>query len=211
MSISSDLRNLANLAAYSVVPGARVSQSKLDGIRDAALKATADWVRDELIRKRISRPWPPSSAAYQPPATRHAPAGSGSLLASISSKVKNGNALVYVDASMDRSKGRRLSKYANYLESGWILGGRPNTVYRMSKGRRGDVPGRTRDQGVSVPSRTQPPRPYMSLPFRYGEIPLIVLRYRWELRKRLPSELRRLADTAQLKVEYVPPNLSVLM
>lgn len=211
MSLASDLRKLAALSGYTVVPGARMSQSKLDQIRDEALQATLEWVREELVRKRISRPWPPSSAAYQPPATRKSPAGSGSLMASIASKAKNGTGYVYVDTTKDRSKGRRLSKYSKYLESGWVLGGRPATPYKLPRGRSGNVPKRVREKGVTVPGRVQPPRPYMSLPFRYGEVPLIRLRYKWELRKRLPSELRYLADAAVLKVEYIPPNLSVLM
>lgn len=206
MSLASDLKKLASLSGYTVSGGSSVSQSKLDDIRDQALKATSDWVAKELIQKRISRPWPPSARAYQPPATR-----TGSLLDSITSKLKKNVAHIYVNRSNDRSKGKRLSKYSKYLESGWILGGRPNVSYKLPKGRDGNVPRKERNQGISHSGKVQPPRPYMSLPFRYGEVPRIKARYRWELKKRLPPELQYLADQAQLKVEYIPPNLSVLM
>jgi hypothetical protein len=206
VSLASDLKKLASLSGYVVGQGGGTSQAKLDNIRDQALKATLDWVRDDLIKKRIARPWPPSARAYQPPASR-----TKSLLDSISSKIKNDTGYIYVNPKADKSKGRRLSKYSKYLESGWILRGRPNISYKLPKGRDGNVPSNERNQGISHPGKVQPPRPYMSLPFRYGEVPRIKARYRWELKKRLPPELQYLADQAQLKVEYIPPNLSVLM
>jgi len=209
VSLSDSLRNLGKLKAYQTGLASGTTQGDLDRIRDEALKATADWIRDDLIKKRISRKWPKSSRGYQPPATREAPVGSGSLLDSISSKLDRNVAFIYVDTTKDRSKGKRLSKYMKYLESGWVLGGRPNIKYKMPKGRDGNAPVKQRNRGIAHPGKVQPPRPYMSLPFRYNEVPRIKAKYRWELKKRLPPELQYLADQAKLTVQYVPPNVSV--
>lgn len=210
MSLSDALRNLGKLKAYQTGTPTGTTQGDLDRIRDEALKATSAWVRDSLIKSRISRPWPPSADAYQPPATRRAPEGSGSLLTSISDKQKGNQSLIYVDTSKDRSKGKRLSKYMKYLESGWIIGGRPNVKRKLKKGRDGNVPSKLRNRGVAVPGRVQPPRYYMKIPFIRNEIPWIKAKYRRELKRRLPPELRYLADTATLDVQYIPPNVSVI-
>lgn len=210
VSLSDDLRKLAKLSGYAIGGAVSASQSQLDRIRDEALDATAAWVRDSLIKARISRPWPPSADAYQPPAHRRPPAGSGSLLTAIDSKRKGNVALVHVNASKDNSKGRRLSKYANYLESGWILGGRPGVKRRFKVGRKGNVPKKVRDQGIAVPGRVQPPRYYMKIPFIRNEVPWIKAKYRRELRRRLPDDLKYLADKAEITVQYVPPNVAVI-
>lgn len=210
MSLSDALRNLGKLQAYQPAGARGTSQGDLDRIRDEALKATTEWVRDSLIKARISRPWPPSADAYQPPATRKAPMGSGSLLTSISAEQKGNKAMVFVDDKGDRSKGKRLSKYSKYLESGWIIGGRPNVKRKFSKGRRGDAPSKERDRGIAVPGKVQPPRYYMKIPFIRNEVPWIKAKYKRELRKRLPQHLRYLADSATLDVQYVPPNVSVI-
>ena len=210
MSLSDALKNLGKLKGYTPAGVRGKTQGELDRIRDEALKATSAWVRDSLIKSRISRPWPPSADAYQPPATRRSPAGSGSLLASISDMHKGNESLIYVDASKDRSKGQRLSKYAKYLESGWTLGGNPGAKRRLPVGRKGNVPKKIRNQGIAVPGRVQPPRYFMKIPFIRNEIPWIKAKYRRELRRLLPPELRYLADTAELKVEYISPNVSVI-
>lgn len=210
VSLSAALRNLGKLQAYQTGGTSGTTQGDLDRIRDEALKATSAWVRDSLIKSRISRPWPPSGDAYQPPATRQSPEGSGSLLASISDMQKGNKSLIYVDKSKDNSKGNRLSKYSKYLESGWIIGGRPNVKRKILKGRSGNVPNKLRNRGVAVPGRVQPPRYYMKIPFIRNEVPWIKAKYRRELRRRLPPELRYLADAATLDVQYVPPNVSVI-
>ena len=210
VSLSDALRNLGKLQAYQTAGASGTTQGDLDRIRDEALKATSAWVRDSLIKARISRPWPPSADAYQPPATRRSPEGSGSLLASISDMQKGNASLIYVDTTKDNSKGKRLAKYAKYLESGWIIGGRPNVKRRLAKGRDGNVPTKLRNRGISVPGRVQPPRYYMKIPFIRNEIPWIKAKYRRELRRRLPNELKYLADNAPLDVQYVPPNVSVI-
>jgi len=210
VSLSDALKNLGKLKGYTP-PGARgTSQGELDRIRDEALKATSAWVRDSLIKARIARPWPPSADAYQPPATRRPPAGSGSLLASISDKQKGNVSLIYVDSTKDMSKGRRLSKYAKYLESGWVIGGNPGVKRQLPQGRDGNVPKKIRNQGITVPGRVQPPRYFMKTPWVRNEIPWIKAKYRRELRRLLPSGLQYLADNAELKVEYIPPNVSVI-
>ena len=210
MSLSDALRNLGKLQAYQTAGASGTTQGDLDRIRDEALKANSAWVRDSLIKARISRPWPPSADAYQPPATRRSPEGSGSLLASISDMQKGNTSLIYVDTTKDNSKGKRLSKYSKYLESGWVIGGRPGIKRKIKKGRDGNVPTKLRNRGISVPGRVQPPRYYMKIPFIRNEIPWIKAKYRRELRRRLPNELKYLADTATLDVQYVPPNVSVI-
>jgi hypothetical protein len=209
VSLSDALRNLGKLQAYQTGGTSGTTQGDLDRIRDEALKATSAWIRDSLIKARIARPWPPSADAYQPPATRRSPEGSGSLLTSISDMQKGNTSLIYVDTSKDRSKGKRLSKYMKYLESGWVIGGRPGVKRKLKKGRDGNVPTKLRNRGISVPGRVQPPRYYMKIPFIRNEIPWIKAKYRRELRRRLPSELKYLADNAPLDVQYVPPNVSV--
>lgn len=210
MSLSDALKNLGKLKGYTPAGARGTTQGELDRIRDEALKATSAWIRDSLIKSRIARPWPPSADAYQPPATRRPPAGSGSLLASISDKQKGNASLIYVDTTKDMSKGKRLSKYSKYLESGWTLGGNPGAKRRLPVGRRGNVPKKIRNQGITVPGKVQPPRYYMKIPFIRNEVPWIKAKYRRELRRRLPADLQYLADTAELKVEYIPPNVSVI-
>lgn len=210
MSLSDALKNLGKLKGYTPSGVRGATQGELDRIRDEALKATSAWVRDSLIKARISRPWPPSADAYQPPATRRSPAGSGSLLASISDKQKGNASLIYVDTTKDMSKGKRLSKYSKYLESGWTIGGNPAAKRRLPTGRKGNVPRKIRNQGITVPGKVQPPRYYMKIPFIRNEVPWIKAKYRRELRRRLPADLQYLADTAELKVEYIPPNVSVI-
>ena len=210
MSLSNALRNLGKLKAYQTGMPTGTTQGDLDRIRDEALAATSAWVRDSLIKSRISRPWPPSSRADEPPKTRKRPAGSGSLLVSSSDMQKGNKSLIYVDKTKDMSEGKRLSKYSKYLESGWTIPGDYSIKRKLGIGRPGNAPKSVRKSGVAVRSNVQPPRYYMKIPFIRNEIPWIKAKYRRELRRRFPPELRYLADTATLNVQYIPPNVSVI-
>lgn len=210
VSLSAALRNLGKLQAYQTGGTSGTTQGDLDRIRDEALVATSAWIRDSLIKARISRPWPPSSRADEPPKTRKKPAGSGSLLASISDMQKGNKSFIYVDTTKDNSEGKRLSKYSKYLESGWTIPGDYSIRRRLAIGRPGNAPKSVRKSGVAVRSNIQPPRYYMKIPFIRNEIPWIKAKYRRELKRRLPPELRYLADAATLDVQYVPPNVSVI-
>lgn len=104
----------------------------------------------------------------------------------------------------DTSKGRRLQRYAKYLQTGWTLNTNKKRKY-MDVGQKGHVPRKQRNKGVAVPGKVQPPRPFLEQVILMNYQPELVQNYRRVMRSLLPDHMKSLADTARLTITYNPP------
>ena len=202
MSATKGINILNSLTAEADGDVDGISLKEIESAQRAALDSTSEMAMS-FIRNNLEREWPPSGGAGDFPSMR-----TGSLRESITyTRVSENSRIIGVDPnfSYDRSKGKRLQRYSNYLQTGWTINTTDKRKYK-DVGISGHTSKSKRRLGISVPGKVQPPRPFIENVINWGYDSDLKMHYASELRKRLPDHLKNLADNAKLLVEFRPPS-----